>query len=292
VEVGVPRNVTIVLKNEGDGDASNISITLTGLDPSWFRLIPSRIGTLKPNETASVFLEITVPAGTQPGNFMLKIKAEAKDTSDQKPIKLTVFTSRKDLVEFELARLKAKTDELEFNTNRIKDTYDVDDVLKLIPQIRSKISEAEGYLADNKIDAALGSIYAGWDLYNKAAALLEAAKPRVAPEIIPMWLLLVILLMIGLVLFLVVVLRKLSLNMKVLLRGRYSEARTVTGIVKKEPEVDALRTERDKLQRMIALLESQYKQGIISKEAFDGLRTSSEAKLKALDEQIRKELKV
>jgi hypothetical protein len=88
------------------------------------------------------------------------------------------------------------------------------------------------------------------------------------------------------------VLRKLSLNMRVLLRGRYTEAKTVAGIVKKEPEVENLRVERDKIQRMLALLETQYKQGIISKEAYDGLRSSSEAKMKNLDERIRKELKV
>jgi len=176
--------------------------------------------------------------------------------------------------------------------NNIKDEYDVADVFKLIPEIRSKIAETEGYLKDNKYDAALASIYAGWEIYNRAAGMLESAKPKTIPELIPMWLLLVILIMIGVILFLMIVLRKLSLNMRVLLRGRYTEAKTVAGIVKKEPEVDNLRMEREKIQRMVALLETQYKQGIISKEAFEGLRTSSEAKIKALDERIRKEIKV
>jgi len=164
-------------------------------------------------------------------------------------------------------------------------------VFKLIEQIRNRIKETEGYLTDQKYDAALGSLYAGWELYNRAAYLLETATAK-KPFEIPWWLILIILMLIAVVIFLIVVLRKLSLNIKVLLRGRYTEAKTIAGIVKKEPVLDDLRMEKDKIERMLALLETQYKQGIISKEAYDGLRSSSDQKLKNLNERIRKELKV
>jgi uncharacterized membrane protein len=292
VEVGVSRITNIKITNIGGSDAKNITMSLSGIDAGWFEIGFPTIDTIKPNETKIIPLKILVPAGSRSGEFIVKIKADSKDTRDQKIFKLIVFTSRKDLIEFELARLKAKTDELEMKANQIKEDYDVEDVLKLIGQIRSKISEAEGYLRESKYDASLGSIYAGWDLYNKAAEMLQKAQRKRAPELIPMWLLILILVLLGLIIFLVVVLRKLSLNLKVLLRGRYTEAKTVAGIVRKEPEVDSLREEKDKIQRMLSLLQTQYKQGIISKEAYDGLRASSEQKMRNIDERIRKELKV
>ena len=292
VEVGEPRYTTIKIRNTGTVDVRNISLSLSGIDSGWFELGFPAIDIIRPNETKIIPLKLIVPSGTKSGEFVAKIKAESGSSIVQKLFNLHVFTSRRELIEFELERLKAKTDELEQKANQIKGEYDMEDVFKLIPEIRKKITETEDYLRDSKYDAALGSIYAGWKLYDDAADLLEKAQAKKAAELIPMWLLIVIILMIGLILFLVVVLRKLSLNMRILLRGRYTEAKTVTGIVKKEPAVDILREERDKVQRMLALLETQYRQGIISKEAYDGLRSSSEAKLKNLEERIRKELKV
>ncbi|MCJ7817034.1 MAG: hypothetical protein MUP55_04215, partial [Candidatus Aenigmarchaeota archaeon] len=291
VEAGVSRIVNIKIKNVGGDDANNVSISISGIDASWFELASSLIDKLKPNETKIIPLQIVVPSGTKSGEFIVKIKAEAAGTKDQKLFKLRIFTSKKDLIEFELARLKAQTDELEMKANQIKEQFDVTEVLKLIEQIRNKIKESEGYLSGEKYDAALGSIYAGWELYNRAAYLLETAAPK-KPFEIPWWLVLIILVLLAVVIFLMVVLRKLSLNIKVLLRGRYTEAKTIAGIVRKEPVMDDLRMEKEKIERMLSLLETQYKQGIISKEAYDGLRTSSEQKLKNLNERIRKELKV
>ena len=291
VEAGVSRIVNINIKNTGGDDANNVSISISGIDASWFELASSLIDKLKPNETKIIPVQIVVPSGTKSGEFIVKIKAEAAGTKDQKLFKLRIFTSKKDLIEFELARLKAQTDELEIKANQIKEQFDVTEVLKLIEQIRNKIKEAEGYLSNEKYDAALGSIYAGWDLYNRAAYLLETATAK-KPFEIPWWLVLIILVLLAVVIFLVVVLRKLSLNIKVLLRGRYTEAKTITGIVRKEPVVDNLRMEKEKIERMLSLLETQYKQGIIPKEAYEGLRSSSEQKLKNLNDRIRKELKV
>jgi hypothetical protein len=290
VEAGVSRIENIKIRNTGSADATNVSISISGIDATWFELSSTMIDKLKPNETRIIPLKIIVPSGTS-GEFVVKIKAESPDAKDQKLFTLRVFTSKKDLIDFELARLKAQTDELEMKANQIKNEFDVEEVFKLIDQIRKKITEAEGYLADEKYDAALGSIYAGWDLYNRAAYLLETATAK-KPFEIPWWLVLVILVLIGIVVFLMVVLRKLSLNIKVLLRGRYTEAKTIAGIVKKEPVVDDLRMEKERIERMLSLLETQYKQGIISKEAYEGLRSSSEQKLQNLNERIRKELKV
>ncbi len=293
IESGVAKYPNIKIKNTGDADATNVTLSLSGIDASWFEIDNPNVGVIKPNETKIIPIKFQVPAGTKSGDFTVKIKANADGTSDQKIFTLRIFTSRKDLVEFELARLKAKTDELELKANEIKEEYDVEDVLKLIKEIRSKIKETEDYLTVQNYDAALGSIYAGWGLYNRAAELLQSAQPKKVPSfIIPVEWLFIIILMIGVIVFLVIVIRKLNLNMKILLRGRYTEAKTVAGIVKKEPQMESLRAEKEKIERMLSLMENQYKQGIIPKEAYDGLRASSEQKLKNLEERIRKELSV
>ncbi|MEM2963720.1 MAG: NEW3 domain-containing protein [Candidatus Anstonellales archaeon] len=290
VEAGVSKTINIKIKNTGGDDAKNVTISVSGIDANWFE-IERDVGTIKPNETRVIPLRILVPAGTKSGDFVVKIKAEAQGTSDQKLFRLRVFTSRKDLIEFELARLKAKTEELEIKAREAERDFDVTEVFKLIEEIKKRIKETEGYLSEEKYDAALSSIYAGWDIYNRAAELLEAA-PRKGFFEIPWWLWLVIAILLGVVLFLVVILRKLSLNIKVLLRGRYTEAKAIAGIVKKEPEVENLRAERERIKRMLSLLETQYKQGIISREAYEGLKQSSEQKLRNIEERIRKDLKV
>jgi uncharacterized membrane protein len=290
VEAGVSRILNLKIRNVGTADAANVSLSISGIDSNWFELGSTMIDRIKPNETKIIPFKIIVPSGIT-GEYIVKIKVDSPDSKDQKLFNLRVFTSKKELIDFELARLKAATDELEIKANQIRNEFDVEEVLKLIEQIRVKIREAEGYLSDEKYDAALGSIYAGWELYNRAAYLLETAQAK-QPFEIPWWMILFILVLLGIVIFLVVVLRKLSLNLKVLLRGRYTEAKTITGIVRKEPVIDDLRAEKEKIERMLSLLENQYKQGIISKEAYEGLKASSEQKLQNLNDRIRKELKV
>ena len=71
-----------------------------------------------------------------------------------------------------------------------------------------------------------------------------------------------------------------------------SEARQLATTVKGVgSETSRLREEKGKTERMLNLLRSQYQQGIISKEAYESLKTRSEQKINDLDKRIRESIK-
>jgi len=288
VEVGVIRYVNILVKNTGDSPATNVHLTARSTEENWFIIEPRNIGTLAAGEEATFTMKILVPFGIASGQHEVMITADSNQSKDSKVFTLFVFTSRKELIDFELVRLKAKLRELKTRTESAKASgYDVSPVEDLIKDIENEIELAENYLQKELYDAALDSVYNAWQLIREAEDLLDDILSR---GFLPWWVILIIVFAV-VIAVLVIFMRRMTRNLKILLKGRLSEARQVAGAVRPSSDVDVLRTEKAKNQRMLRLLENQYKSGIISKEAFESMRKRSEEKVGEIDRKIRDALK-
>jgi uncharacterized membrane protein len=288
VEVGVIRYVNIAVKNTGDAAATNVQLTARSTEENWFLIEPKNVGSLAAGEEVTFTIKILVPFGIESGQHEVMITATSNQSDDTEIFTLFVFTSRKELIDFELVRLKARLRELKTRTENAKAAgYDVSPVEDLIKDIENEIELAENYLQKELYDAALDAVYNAWQLIKEAEDLLEDILAR---GLLPWWVILII--VFGVVIaVLVVFMRRMMKNLRILLRGRLSEARQVAGAVKPKGDVDILRTEKSKNQRMLGLLESQYRSGIISKDAYESMRKRSEEKINEIDRKIREALK-
>ncbi|MCK4714332.1 MAG: hypothetical protein KAT35_02065, partial [Candidatus Aenigmarchaeota archaeon] len=286
--VGLPKLFSIEV-TAVDGPLSNIWLEFRGMPADWIDVMePANITSLGTGQNAVITVQITVPRG-ESGERNVKVIAHSTESTDEREFTLRIFTSRQDLINFELARLRAKLAELRDRSDSAAqagfDTSKVDD---LLDDAESEIRMAESYLRDELYDAALRSIYTAWKHLDDAEDLLDK---MVAGFAIPWWLLLIIafaFIIVG-VFFLY---RKMSRKLSILVRGRMSEARQVAGAVKGSGMgIDNMRKEKAKTQRMMILLESQSKQGIISKEAYESLRKRSEQRMAEFDKKIREAIK-
>lgn len=288
VMVGEPKtfSVEVTAKN---GPLSNIWLEFQGIPSEWVTsMYPMNISSMTSGEKESFTIELTVPRG-ESGDRLIKAVAHSTESTDDKDITLRIFTSREDLINFELTRLKAKLEELRDRSDRAREAgFDTSEVDDLLDDAGNEIKLAEGYLREELYDPALDSIYIAWELLDEAEDLLDDMAVGFA---VPWWVLLIVVfaVVITAMLFLF---RKMSKRMSILIRGRMSEARQVAKTVKGTgEETMKLREEKGKTERMLVLLQSQYKQGIISKEAYESLKKRSDQRIAELERKIREAIK-
>lgn len=289
VQVGVARYINIAVKNTGDASATDVVMKARSSNDDWFVFEPKIVETLSAGKETVFTLKILVPSGVPSGQYEIMLIASSDESETSEVFKLFVFTSRKDLLEFELVRLRARLKELKSETDNAAEMgYDVSDVEDIIDDIEKEIELAENYMSKELYDAALDSVYKAWRLIEEAEDLLEKIMSQ---EQIPLWMLILVA-FIAVIAILVFFLRRMMKNMRILTRGRLSEARQAAGIAMGSSSVDRLKAERAKTERMIRLLEGQYRAGIISKEAYESMKKRSEGKIRDLDKKIRKSLKI
>jgi uncharacterized membrane protein len=288
VVAGIRRQFNIELESVG-GAVHNIWLEFQGIPGEWIdRTEPANITGLGAGETVTITVQLLVPSG-ESGEKTVKVVAHSTESTDDEEFLLRIFTSKKDLINFELVRLRAKLEELRLRAENAREAgFDTADIDELLDDAENDIKLAEGYLREELYDAALNSVYNAWRLLDEAEDKLDRLLAGIA---IPWWVFLILvfaLVIAGLILLY----RKISENLRILLRGRLSEARQVAGTIKGVGlETERLREEKVKTARMLTLLESQFKQGIISREAYESLKKRSEERIAELEKKIRESLK-
>jgi len=291
VMAGLPRPFNIEVEAVG-GPLHNIWLGLQGIPGEWVITNPANISSLAAGESAIITVQITPERG-ESGERTVRVVAHSTESTDEEEFLLRIFTSKKDLINFELVRLKAKLEELRNRAEQAQEAgFDTSEIDDLLDDAENEIKLAEGYLRENLYDAALDSVYAAWELLDNAEKLLNKLLTGFAlpPEILT--LLIFALVVLAVIAFLVFAYRKMNKRLSLILRGRLSEARQVAGTVRGAGlETEKLREEKAKTTRMMALLESQYRQKIISREAYESLKNRSEQRLAELDKKIRESLR-
>jgi uncharacterized membrane protein len=301
VEAGVNKTIRFRINNTGGLDIGNISLSILGIQSNWYVFQPAFIETLKTDGYADIDLIFTVPKGTPQGSHRATLVIDSDDKDIKKLFTLTIFTSREELIRFELTRLKEKTSNIEYDAREAQEREgkDMSRVFAKIKEIKEQIDIAEEFLDNEMYEDALDAIYTGWELYREALYLFEHAPSGLA---LP-WQIIATLIIIIFVAVFGIYMYKQRRLLKTIVRSRVSgaysggigagarfkEAKSVVqSIQKQSAEVDELKNKRDKLTRTLGLLETQKKQGIISKEAYLSMKKSTDEKITKLEEQIRK----
>ncbi|MBI4181929.1 MAG: hypothetical protein HY520_03105, partial [Candidatus Aenigmarchaeota archaeon] len=292
----VPQDIKIVrgwtdfhsvqVTNNGTATLEDIQLLLTGIPTPWFTISPAAIERLGPGASGTFVIDFAVPADADAKTYDLTLAALTSKARDSRSIPFTVFTSQYDLLAAEITSLKESLRALEQDASQAEQIgKEVSQVWILIEQIRTHLASAESALQESRFDTTTEQAVTAHNLLRTARALLAAAefKYKLEAQVTPLWqiaLAIGILAAVNAVLFVYVKRgRKLPLSRPKLARKKEGPDWRV--------EQEMVLQEKDKVSRMLRLLESEVKDGTITPAAYQELKKSSEERLHALDKKLK-----
>jgi hypothetical protein len=233
-------------------------------------------------------VKFTIPVTAASGNYEGKVVVSYLETRDEKSFVLRVFASEAERIYYQLQFLKAKLTELENRTAQSeKEGKDTQSVKALLRNTEDKITLAESYIGERKYEDASDMLIMAKGYLEKAEQELQVAPPVQHPlsSFISTTQILIGLVSVA---FIVVAIAILSAVKK----GKHEmKIRLPPSILKKavvgQLTGQRLEKEKDKIEKMLSILEKQHRQGIISKESYEELKTKNEQRLAEIDRKLK-----
>ena len=290
VERGSIKYASIKVRNTGNTNLTNVYLNVRGIKSSWYVVEPRVKEELGINESFIFLIKFIIPRDAERRTYNVIVTAFTKEARDEKVISLLVFTSREELIQYELEKLKKELSDLE-NATQTADIEgkDVREVVGIITQVKKEIELAEQSLKEKLYDEAITHIFNGFNLIEKGKYLLGIAPfKKFKLPAIPLWVFVVV--VIGIIIFFLIGFRIDWLRRKLekVTRPSVEEARRIAGLVKerKEVERDLLLKEKERVERMLKLLENEYKQGVISEKAYREMKERNMKRLREIEEKL------
>jgi hypothetical protein len=292
MELDTVKYPIVEVKNSGGSTLYNVTLRMTGIPSPWIQEItPNKISVLPAGNVSQFTLTLKIPPTAETKEYMGKITADANVTSDEKSFSLTIFSTRAQLIRWEIDRLKKSLQDFEVDVeNARKAGKDVKEVTPYIDQISEQINLAEDYLQKKMYDESLSAVQTGWSLLEKARYLLAQApfQQILIETIFPPWLIaLLVVLVIAIAILLFFVRRMKGVFDRVFrmqVPGGGGAAKS-TVMVEKMKERESLEKEELNIRRVINLLDREFKEGLITENAFMDLKKRNEEKLAKIQER-------
>ncbi|MEM7825969.1 MAG: NEW3 domain-containing protein, partial [Candidatus Aenigmatarchaeota archaeon] len=279
---GMTKTESVVVKNTGIVDLTNITIFLLGIPTTWFKVTPESWRILPPENSTVFLITFDIPKNAVPGEYKVTLSAFSGVVSDQKGVTIRVYESVEELLKAEIEKLKEEVKILEREIGIAeREGKDVSSVLAYLEEINKQITEAEKNLENNKIDDAITNVATAKSLLEKARDLLsKLTLPPVERIFIPYWLLWLIPIIIACVIVALLIIRKRKPTIRI------KPVLPVKKVEKAEVKEDLVR-EREKLLRMLEILEKERKEEIISIAAYTEMKRSIEEKLEKIEKKLK-----
>jgi uncharacterized membrane protein len=297
-EAGWAQYPSVTVNNTGSAVLHNIMLTLRGIPDSWYTIQPKLIPLLNPGVSTTFVINLLVPEGAESKKYFGTLNATSNETYDEKLTSVIVFGSREELVRYQLEKLKEEFEYFKEDVNATAEEgkKDLSRVYDIVDEIQHQIDLTEGYLDAKMFDEALNSVTTGWRLLDRGRDLLRTA-PLLSPMtilVIPDWMIMLILLLIVAILVLVLFISKYKKRMERFFKRGVPEVKATREMVGVTPaipsgpppeeEAAAARreAEKNKIEKVLNLLEREFKEGIISEKAYNELRKRNLEKLKEM----------
>ena len=287
MELEVVKYPTVEVKNTGGSKLYNVTLRVTGIPSPWIEDISPKVVPELATGNSSIFtITLKIPSTAETKEYTGQIIADANVTRDEKTFTLTLFSSRAQLIRWEIDRLKKAFQEFQVDVeNAQKAGKDTKDVLPYIDEIKEHISVAEDYLEKKMYDDSLSEVHSGWSALEKAIYLLSQAPfvQILIETIFPPWLIAILVVLVVAIVILLFFVRKMRGVFDRIFRlqapGGAQGAMKTTLVVEKMKEREALEKEEMNTRRVLNLLERQFKEGLITENAYMSLKARNEEKL-------------
>ncbi len=288
VEKGWIKYTSFLIKNTGEKDLHNVYVSIEGEHPEWFKIETNKTEVLAPNETVEFFAKLSVPMSAEAGVYSFYVNAKSDEASDRKSFIVRVFSSRAELLLYQIQTLREKIDRLEEKMRKAeREGKDVSLIRDMIDEARGKLNSAEGYVYRKGYDKAIELIRDVEDLTKEIEYEISVAPPiKPPPMLIPVeWLIILILLTI-LIMLLIYNFLKRKTPQKILPEVNLKEM-----IVEKDKK-GKINKELEELREACSLIEEEFKEGLLSKESYEELKSKYEEKISLLERKLKgKEIK-
>ncbi len=284
IEGGWTRYIIFYLNNTGSVVLHKIELAILGAPANWFTFIPSKIELLEPGKSIEIRLKISPPKVNYSKFYNASLLVISNETTTKKSFKFNLFKSREELLAYEIAKLEKRLKELINQTDyKEKLGYDVSAVRSIIEEIKTQIKVAKDYLKRKKFDECAATLIVISNLIDRGFYLLSIA-PKIKVITVPappLWLI-ILLISIAVVLIFVVFFavkwKHKLIEFEEKIRPRIEELRKIR--VARMPE--EVRKERERLERVLRVLEREYREGLISARAYEELRRKLRKRLEEL----------
>ncbi|MCX6817446.1 MAG: hypothetical protein NTU57_01160 [Candidatus Aenigmarchaeota archaeon] len=292
MELDSVKYPTIEVKNSGGSKLYNVTIKISGIPSPWIQDIsPKVVDSLGVGNSTIFTITLKIPPTAETKEYVGQITANSSSAKDQKSFSITLFASRAELIRWEIERLTKAVQELESDiANAQKAGKNVKDVLPYVDQIKEQIRLSEDYLEKKMYDESLSAVHTGWSILEKARYLLaQAPFTEILMEtIIPPWLIIILVILaivIGALLFMVKKMRGVFDKVFRMQVPGAAGAAKASVFVEKMKEKETFEKEEANVRRVLGLLEREFKEGLISENAYADLKRRNEEKLVAIDKK-------
>jgi uncharacterized membrane protein len=293
VELDAVKYPTVEVKNTGGSKLYNVTLRITGIPSPWIQdITPKMISELPVGNSSTFTITLKIPQTAEAKEYSGKIMADANITKDEKTFLLTVFTTRAQLIQWEIERLKKSLQQFEFDVENAKKAgKDTQEVLPYIDQIKEYIRLAEDYLQKKMYDESLSEVHSGWSALEKAIYLLAQAPflQILIETIFPPWLIAILVIMVVAIVILLFFVRKMKGVFDRIFRiqapGGAPGVVKTTVVVERMRERESLEKEEMNIRKVMNLLERQFKEGLITENAYMSLKARNEEKLAKIEQR-------
>jgi uncharacterized membrane protein len=276
---------SVVVDNTGQTDLNNVSLWLLGIPTNWFNITPEIYRNLAKKNSTVFVITFNIPRNAILGDYRATLIATSGIVSDQRTVKITIFESVEELLKEEIKKLKEDLQNLQVDTKVAeREGKDVSNILTIIDEIKSQINLAEENLENRKTEDALANVANAKNLIDKAIDLLNQLEiMKIRGVVPPSWVIFIIVILIA-----IVSLYVLSKKKKVpVLRPWTIPLGKIVDVVKgKKVSREEIIKEREKLLRMLEVLEKEKDEKIISIGAYMEMKRNIEKKLSKIEEKI------
>ena len=281
IEKGWVRYISVDVDNTGDSYLNDVNVLVEGEKSSWFS-VETNSTNIAPNQTASFLLKLYVPSGEENGKYYFTLNAVSEEISASEELSIEIYTSRTEMLLDQIENFRNKITELRSEADNAEIRgKNVDSVKVYLTEASPLLEAASNDISNNLLDAASEKIRNAEISIQKAEYDLSVASSNLITEeampISPEWILIIVLSIIIISLFLwFFVLKKNVYTRKI--PGKIPGLK-IKRMIKQETGKRKSADEIKSLEEAASLLEEEYREGLISKESYEEMKTKYEEKI-------------
>jgi hypothetical protein len=303
VERGGVTYLVATVENLGGTTLSDITAEVSGIPEEWYELVKGEVDVLESGDSSDVLIQIKIPQGVSAQMITLTVKASSTETSYERSLIMRIFSSREDLVYFEIESVKKTKRNAEDRALRaLNDGKNVTEVMDKIDEVSLEIRQAENFLGQGEYEKALGRLDNARELLEHVNELMEFLRIEevpVAPVATPapglgvstpvlMFMFFVIAALGGIIMYLTrdQITGVLSTVVPTSTTKKKARPRRVSPEV--AAQVSSLEGEIANIERLIGTMNGQHEAGLISDSTYKELKKRNEEKIKAAKSKLKK----
>lgn len=287
VERGWVKYITITAKNVGEDFLNNVDISFEE-NQEWFEVRTNKTD-LSVGKSEDFLVKLFIPLDVESGIFYISFNLESDETTQTKPLKLQIFSSKTEMLLHLLNDLKTKLETLKADVDVAETTgKDVENIKVSLQGATSIIGTAEKYIMNQLFNDAVDKINNVEYLITEAEYELSVAEDKkIEDETIKIdWSLVIIILIVLVVVFISLRNKKLKgKRIGKVLKGSEFKLKKFIKRGTRSPKID---NEIEELKESQALLDDEYKDKVISKESYDELSALNQQKILELEQKKKK----